>query len=440
MSEKITGVRCEGPCGRIKHIDDFGEVVPGRRRRQCKDCFNEQRVARAAMKGVTPRNVKCVSPGKYTPGCPCAYCKRTAIRKGDQKAPPIIRAERLEAVVEHRLKAENRELKAKNAELAAQLNDNSEYSEIIKAALAAPMQQPRIHPRERKSNLREGTPLVLASDWHIEEEVKPERVAFRNRYNLDIAAQRMQRFFEATRWGIRQQRDTFKIRDLVLWLGGDFITNFLHDGDAENNLLAPLDALLFWQAEVVKGLLFLLEDPEIEQFVIPMNDGNHGRESNSRRINVAKRTQHSLEVFAYAQLKLRFANEPRLKFIMPTSEFNFVDDVYGKTIRFLHGDVFNYNGGVGGLTIPLLRAKPRWDSVKRADLTCMGHWHQRICLPDLMVNGSLIGYNAFAMSKGFAFESPSQSMRMLDSRRWTGADIPLYVAERADDAANKRAA
>ena len=402
--DKVNAVRCEGPCGKVKLLTEYLEHRPGMRRRQCRACFNERRMGKT----------------HYGMG-----------KRRDGK--PQVREEQLEAIVEHRLKQENRELRSKNEALAAELAGSSEYNEIIKAALAAPLQRPKIQPRERKSGLREGTPLVLASDWHVEEEVKPERVAYRNRYNLEIATRRMERFFEAVRWGVRQQRDTFKIRDLILWLGGDFITNFLHDGDAENNQLAPLDALLFWQSNVVKGLLFLLEDTEIEQYVIPMNDGNHGRESNSRKINVTKRVQHSLEVFMYAQLKLRFADEPRLKFVMPTSEFTFLDDVYSKTIRFLHGDAFNYNGGIGGITIPMLRSVPRWDSVKSADLTCMGHWHQRICLPNLLVNGSLIGYNSFAMSKGFSFESPSQSMRMLDSKRWTGADIPLYVADRDDD-------
>lgn len=140
----------------------------------------------------------------------------------------------------------------------------------------------------------------------------------------------------------------------------------------------------------------------------------------------------------YAQLKLRFADEPRLKLILPTSQFTYLDDVYGRTIRFLHGDVFKYQGGVGGLTIPLLRALPRWESVKRADLTCMGHWHQRICLPNVMVNGSLIGYNSYAMSGGFNFEAPVQSMRMLDPDRWCSSDVPLWVSERSDDTANKR--
>lgn len=409
MSDEVNAVRCEGPCGKVKPFSEYLEHKPGKRRRVCTECFNDRR------KGKTHGPVG-----------------------GRRDGKPIIREERLDAVVEHRLKAENRDLRAKNEQLVAELAGNSEYTDIIKAAMAAPLRRPRIAPRERKSGLREGTPLVLASDWHVEEEVKPEQVEGRNRYNLDIAARRMERFFEAVRWGIGQQRDTFKIRDLILWAGGDFITNFLHDDDAESNQLSPLDALLFWQSNFVKGLLYLLEDTDIEQFIIPMNDGNHGREPNTRRMRNATRTSHSLEVFMYAQLKLRFENEPRLKFILPTSQFTYLDDVYGRTIRFLHGDVFKYQGGVGGLTIPLLRALPRWESVKRADLTCMGHWHQRICLPNVMVNGSLIGYNSYAMGGGFNFEAPVQSMRMLDPDRWCSSDIPLWVSERSDDAMSKR--
>lgn len=399
MSE-VNAKRCEGPCGRVKLLKEFQEHRPGERRSRCRACYNE------ARRGKTH--------GGTRPG-----------------AQPHVRQERLEAIVEHRLKQENRELRSKNEDLARQLAENSEWNDIIRAARSATLQRPSIHPRERKSKLREGTPLVLASDWHVEEEVKPERVAFRNKYNLEIAAQRMQRFFEAFRWGVRQQRDTFKIRDAILWLGGDFITNFLHEDDVENNLLPPLKALEFFQTNLYKGLYFLLEDPEIEQYLIPMNDGNHPRLT--KKLRHATRVDHALEVFLYAQVVMHFKNEPRFKFVMPESQYTFLDDVYGRTIRFLHGDVFQYQGGVGGLTVPLLRAVPRWESVKKADLTCMGHWHQRINLPNIMVNGSLIGYNSFAMSKGFTFEPPSQSLRMLDPLRWCGADIPLWVSKREDD-------
>ncbi len=371
--------------------------------------------------------------GGYRPRClVCFNDNRRKTHGAPKVEKAVVVEEKLEQVVEHRLKRRVRELEEKNRDLVEKLSGAGEYAELVQSVLARQDDaRPVIRPRERKSKLAEATPLVLASDWHIEEEVKPEQVAGRNRYNLEISARRMERFFEAARWGINHQREVFKIRDAIFWWGGDFITNFLHEDDVENNLLAPLDAILYAQTNMIKGFDYLLEDPEIEQFVIPMNDGNHGR--TTKKMRSATRVQHSLEVFLYAQLALHYRNEPRLKFILPTSQFTYLDDVYGRTIRSLHGDVFKYGGGVGGITVPLFRALPRWDSVKRADLTIMGHWHQRICLPNVMVNGSLIGYNAYAMGGGFGFEDPVQSMRILEPNRWVCSDIPLFVAEREDD-------
>jgi hypothetical protein len=357
----------------------------------------------------------------------------------DEKTEPHV-APRIESteetitrVEEHRLKRRIRDLESELRDLTAQLSDGGEYHEVIAEVLAKQHEAPppAIRPRERTSGLREATPLVLASDWHIEEEVRPEQVAGRNRYNLEIATRRMERFFESARWGIRHQREVFKIRDFIGWFGGDLITNFLHDDNIESNLLHPTEAILMAQTNIIEGIDHWLEDPEIEQFTFPLNDGNHGRLTDKTR--AATRIENSLEVFLYAQLAMHYRNEPRVRFILPTSAFTFLDDVYGRTIRFTHGDTFKYGGGVGGMTVPMYRALARWESVKRADLTCMGHWHQRICLPNVMVNGSLIGFNPYAMAGGFAFEHPVQSMRMLDSLRWCSTDIPLWVGERSDD-------
>jgi hypothetical protein len=134
---------------------------------------------------------------------------------------------------------------------------------------------------------------------------------------------------------------------------------------------------------------------------------------------------------------MHFKKEKRIQFKLPTSQFTFLEDVYGRTIRFLHGDVFKYSGGVGGITVPMHRAHARWQTVQPADLTCLGHFHQRICLPNIMVNGSLIGYDPYAMGGGFPFEHPVQSMRMLDSKRFCSTDIPLWVSKLDDDQRHK---
>jgi hypothetical protein len=395
-------------CNKELSLDSFPEYKQGWRRGICRECFNTRRT----KDGVKPE-VSHAAPTYDT---------------------KIVR-EQVTQIEEHRLKVRVRELEAQRQDLLKQLDEGNVYNEVCREARALGAGVPTIKPRERKSSLREGTPLVLASDWHVEQEVKPEAVAYRNRYNLEISKKRMQNFFEAIRWGVKQQRDTFKVRDLILWLGGDFIQNFLHEDDVENNLLAPLAAIRYWTGEMAAGLRFLLEDTEIEQYVLPCNDGNHGR--TTKKMRSSTRQDHSLETFAYAQLALMFKDEKRLKFVLPTSQFTFLDDVYGRTIRFLHGDVFKYGGGVGGITVPLFRAMARWEKTKRAHLTCMGHWHQRYCLPDCMVNGSLIGYDAYAMGGGFPFEPPVQSMRMLDSKRWTSSDIPLYAADRDDDIMNR---
>lgn len=469
MAENQTCIR--PGCGRFKML----------RRQLCVECFNSERRGRyGSDRPLGPRPIV-GSPSRFAPPIPIErrddpavredWAVTAAVHDAMLGAPPEtvkqvaaealrqhheaqqsslnrppeeprieIVEETITRVEEHRLKQRVRSLESEIKDLTEQLSDGGAYAEVIDEVLAhqGEQYQPTITPRERVSGLLEATPLVLASDWHIEHEVRPEQVAGRNRYNLEISARRMERHYEATRWAIKHQRDVFKIRDLIFWMGGDFIQNYLHEDDNESNLLSPTDAILFAQTSMTKGLDFLLEDPELEQIVLPCNDGNHGRLT--KKMRSSTRIENSLEVFLYAQLAMHYRNEPRIKFILPTSQFTFLDDVYGRTIRFLHGDVFKYGGGVGGITVPMLRAKARWETVKHASLTCMGHWHQRICLPDLMVNGSLIGYDPYAMGGGFPFEPPVQSMRMLDSKRFCSTDIPLWSSERADDDMNARAA
>lgn len=407
-------------CGVEKSLSDFNQHRPGEHRGECRACWNASRTKHGKI-----RTAADVPPGARSPHI---------------VAPPPTRVvpEPITQIEEHRLKRRVRELEEQRQELLKQLDEGSTYNEVLREARALGPERPSIQPRERKSKLLEGTPLFLASDWHVEQEVKPEAVAGRNRYNLEIAKRRMQRFFEAMVWVIRQQSDTYKIRDFILWLGGDFIQNFLHEDDVENNLLPPLAAIRFWTANTIEGIQFVLDScPEIEQGLVPMNDGNHARLT--KKMRSSTRQDHSLETFAYAQIALHFRHEKRLKFILPTSQFTYLDDVYGRTIRFLHGDVFKFGGGIGGITVPMFRAMSRWEKTKHADLTCLGHWHQRYCLPDCMVNSSLIGFDSYAMGIGAAFEAPSQSARMLDSRRWSSADIPMWVSEVGDDALwNKR--
>lgn len=372
--------RCNGPCGLELELHAF-PLDRGQRRSLCTNCFNLRR-----------------------------------------------RGPELGVVEEHRLKTKNSELAGKVRTLTAELSDAQLMNDVVESAQAVKVAP--IMPRERKSGLLEGTCQVLASDWHIEEEVRPEQVAGRNRYNLDISKRRMQRFFEATRWGLKFNRQAFKIRDLILWLGGDFITNHLHPDNVETNLLTPPEALAYAHASIVSGIRFLLQDTELARIVVPCNDGNHGRMTEKMRS--ASRCAMSLETMLYGFLAREFADEPRVQFIIAQGSHLYYE-VYGRTIRYAHGDETKFGGGIGGITVPIYRSLAKWETVKHADLTCIGHWHQHTSMTDLIINGSLIGYSPYSLTIGARFEPPAQNLTMLDPRRFKGLSMPLWVSERSDD-------
>jgi len=127
-----------------------------------------------------------------------------------------------------------------------------------------------------------------------------------------------------------------------------------------------------------------------------------------------------------------FKSEPRVEFIIAQGSQLYYD-VYERTVRYTHGDECKYGGGVGGITIPIYKALARWETVRHADLTCMGHFHQRTNLNDLIINGSLIGYSPYSLSIGARFEPPAQDFSVFDPKRWRGLSMPLHVSSTEDD-------
>ena len=364
-----------------------------------------------------------------------AQCK--ACRNGDSPAGAAIRAaapvkpveEKLPQLEEHHLRRQLREAEARNREILEQLATVKDVADLLKKARE--MRINPILPRDRKQGpRREATALAMASDWHVEQRVDPAAVDDRNCYDLAISQRRMERFFEGVRYCTDFNRQIFTVRDLVLDFGGDFITNYLREENQQTNLLTPPKAIAYWKTHAKAGIKHLLADPQLERIAIPCVDGNHPRLT--KKMQAANRTAMNLETLMYMQLAEEFADEPRVQFQVATGpELYF--EVYGRTIRSRHGDTVHSQGGVGGITVPLLRAIPRWDSVRRADLSLVHHFHQLISMPNVIVNGSLIGYDEYAIASGFAFEPPAQAFCMLDPLRFKSTFMPIWVSDRADD-------
>jgi len=331
-----------------------------------------------------------------------------------------------------KLREELRDAKKDKESLVARL---AKAERGLEQALAIkdPGHPPRLKTKSRKGT-RTATPVLMASDWHVEEPVLPERVNGMNSYNVDEAKRRSRNFWDGTSWMIKWLRNPldgaqpFSCRKACLWLGGDMITSYLHEENEETNPLSPLQAILFAQALIIEGIDHLLDECDLEELVVVCNWGNHGRMHKRKRFKSA--AVNNLEWLMYHTIAQTYEKDDRVKFQIAEGAHEYAE-VEGHWIRFVHGDDWQYQGGVGGLSVPLLRGINRLDQgcPYPVELTVLGHFHQLQDFGVAVVNGSLIGYNEYALSKSFPFEPPQQNFFLVDEKRGKCLSTPIWVAD-----------
>ena len=266
----------------------------------------------------------------------------------------------------------------------------------------------------------EATVVVCASDWHVEEEVKKSKVSGLNQYNLDIARFRAHQFFVRAAKLTKKEQQDIPIKEMVLFLGGDFISGNIHEELLENCLLRPIEAAMYAQELIQSGIKFLLNHTKLKLTVV-CTCGNHGRIT--KKTHISTEQGNSLEYFMYHTLRQRMECD-RARFVIGDG-YHIYLPIYDKVFRFHHGHSIRYQGGIGGLTIPVNKAIAQWNKARWADHDVYGHWHTYMPLSNFVGNGSLIGYNAFAVSIKADFERPQQAMFLVDKVRGRTVHMPI---------------
>ena len=274
---------------------------------------------------------------------------------------------------------------------------------------------------EPKKQSDERTAFILVSDFHIEERVRPDTIHGLNEYNTEIARQRAINFFSNSVELLKRE----DVDRVVLALLGDFISGYIHEELEEGNNLSPTQALWLCFELLSSGIEYILKATK-HNLTIPCVVGNHGRTSQKRRIETA--VDNSFEWLLYKQLADKFADNKRVDIQIAKGKMLYMK-VYDKTIRLTHGDQIRGGGGVGGVSVPIIRKILKWNSIKQADLTCIGHFHQRINFsnPAFICNGSLIGFNAFAEEIAASPEPPAQSFFIFSKKYGVTTSCPIFT-------------
>lgn len=270
----------------------------------------------------------------------------------------------------------------------------------------------------------EATANIIMSDLHIEEKVDPRTVNNLNEYNPQIAKDRISTLFNNGLRLIEIQRHGVKIDNLVLAVLGDLISGNIHDDIKENSYMSATEAILYVQDILISGINFLLKNGNFKKIYVICKYGNHSRTTIDKRFSTEYKTNY--EWLLFHQVKKFFDNNNRVEIIIPIS-YLYYFNIYSHVLRFHHGDGVLYQGGVGGITIPVNKAIAQWNKSQIAHLDIFGHFHQFFDGGNFIANGSCIGYNAYALKNKFSYEKPRQAFFLIDKKRGKTVVCPIYL-------------
>jgi predicted phosphodiesterase len=269
--------------------------------------------------------------------------------------------------------------------------------------------------RARNKSAIAGIPMTVWSDWHYGETVRPEEVGGANEFNAEVAKARVQTLVDKTidlafnHMGAA----TKTYPGIIIMLGGDMLS-----GDIHEELFATNDRTTQQCINDLTDLLASALDQLADRFgkvFVPCVVGNHGRASKKPRMKGRVYTSHEWNI--YCNLERHFRKDKRLQFMIP-GESDAYFKVFGHRFLLTHGDSLGVKGGDGiiGSLGPIMRGsikvgKSEAQIGREFDTVVMGHWHQALWLPGVIVNGALKGYDEYArLAIRAPYAPPSQQL------------------------------
>ena len=286
---------------------------------------------------------------------------------------------------------------------------------------------PNIHDLTKMKRGGKCTAVLQLSDWHVEERVDPDTVNDVNSYNPEIAVKRARSIFQRSAMMLDVWRGLSKIEDMVIHLGGDFISGYIHEELEESNYLSPHEAVELAEDEIVSGIRFLRKEAGIKNLTCISSCGNHGRSTKKKRVSTYAKNSYEYAMYRrLAKVFKSYLRDPRVQFINTPGYLSWMD-IEGHACRFHHGDYINYKGGVGGITIPVNKAIAQWNKTKYAAVDFFGHFHQAVIMNNWVCNNSLIGYGAYAISIKAEPEEPGQMMSFISPERGKIGSVQIFA-------------
>ena len=288
-------------------------------------------------------------------------------------------------------------------------------------------------PKVKAPRKGAATALIMLSDLHLDEIVKPSEVGDMNAYNREIALQRLQRTAEGAVNLGKNLMGGFDYEGAIVIFGGDMVAGNLHDDDIFNEESSMIPTVDFWVDHLAK-CLETIADAYGPVHVVSVV-GNHGRLTMKPRMK--GRTEDSWDHLLALIVQRHLKADKRFTWNIPLCADAYVE-IYGRRMLITHGDQMKGGGGLAGLVNPasIFDARKRKRNASMGDEhdhMWVGHFHSYTRTGKVTVNGSLKGLDEYAFLGNFAYEPPMQAFAVITREYGVTIEAAIYCQDRKQE-------
>jgi hypothetical protein len=318
--------------------------------------------------------------------------------------------------------------KAKAAE------DRAAESEHILREMAGIFERPLSLPEwtlPSNGEMGRAVGLIHLSDLHCGEVVRLEEAAGINEYNPDVFRRRLRRMIDASIRILPRWSSDCELKGVVVALNGDLISGDIHAELRETNALTSHEQVALATDELAAGIRKLAD--QFDAVLVTVTPGNHGR--STEKTHAKRMAALSYDVMIGNILAREFANDARVT-VNTASGADIVFPLFGWSVLQTHGDSMGTGGGQGfaGPELPIVRGGKKiklsgFATGERYDIILVGHYHTSSNPGAVLANGSMIGFNEYAVRIRATPEPPQQWLALIHERWGLRERVPVVLED-----------
>ncbi len=322
-------------------------------------------------------------------------------------------------VLNQKVKRLERELRL----LSEQKSSDEELAHLIRevrtavggkaASIVKPVKFTRTRPT--KGQALAGIPTLMLSDWHWGETVDPAQINYMNEYNLDVARSRASRVFSTALELLFHHQAGQSYDGMTVILAGDMFSGNIHEELRQTNGAPILECVMDLAQVLASNIVTIAQN--FEWVYVPGVVGNHGRLDRKPTAKNAVKDNFDWMLYhlvaSLVQGKLGERNNVDFD-ISKSLDLRF--DLYNTRYLLTHGDQIQGGSGIGGFWPSMMKTAMKKQQREVAaggegfDYMVCGHFHKYGSVSNVIVNGSLKGYDEWVYKMNFEHEPAIQAL------------------------------